>query len=272
MRRQRIRKALIIISLLLFPATINYFSPYIIIDGASHGIVNGGFITFALLFLVSLFLGRIFCSWICPGAGLQECLFMVRNKRAPGGRCDWIKYFIWVPWFSAVAVMAVLAGGYHAINPLHLTEEVVSVAEPMAYINYYFIVSIFVILSLTCGKRAFCHYVCWMAPFMIVGRRIRNLVSWPSLRLKPDRSKCISCMTCSQNCPMSLNVEGMVQKGLMENRECILCGTCVVGCPQGVIRYAFSSGVGQLEQLGSTGVESSEFRVEGSTSKIHENG
>ncbi len=48
MRRQKIRKALIIISLLLFPVIINYLSPYIIIDGASHGIINGSFITFTL--------------------------------------------------------------------------------------------------------------------------------------------------------------------------------------------------------------------------------
>ena len=48
MRRQKIRKALIIISLLLFPVIINYLSPYIIIDGALHGIINGSFITFTL--------------------------------------------------------------------------------------------------------------------------------------------------------------------------------------------------------------------------------
>lgn len=32
-RRQRIRRALLLLSFLLFPITINYFSPYIIVDG-----------------------------------------------------------------------------------------------------------------------------------------------------------------------------------------------------------------------------------------------
>ena len=33
------------------------------------------------------------------------------------------------------------------------------------------------------GRRAGCHTICWMAPFMIIGRKLRNLVAWPSLRL-----------------------------------------------------------------------------------------
>jgi polyferredoxin len=48
--------------------------------------------------MVSLFLGRAFCGWVCPGAGIQEWCFTVNDKKARGGRLNWIKYFIWVPW------------------------------------------------------------------------------------------------------------------------------------------------------------------------------
>ena len=64
--RQRTRKALLIISFLLFPIIMNYLSPYVIIDGASQGIVNGSLVMFALLFLSSLLLGRLWCGWACP--------------------------------------------------------------------------------------------------------------------------------------------------------------------------------------------------------------
>jgi len=90
--------------------------------------------------------------------------------------------------------------------------------------------------------RAFCHYVCWMAPFMILGRKVRNLARWPALRLKADAEKCIDCRRCTQNCPMSLDVNGLVHRETMEHSECILCRTCVDSCPQGVIRYSFSGG------------------------------
>jgi ferredoxin-type protein NapH len=64
--RQRIRKALVIISLLLFPATLYYFSPAIILGGASEGIINASFIVFGLMFISALFVGRLWCGWLCP--------------------------------------------------------------------------------------------------------------------------------------------------------------------------------------------------------------
>ncbi len=80
MRRQRIRKAMILISFLLFPITMWYLSPYLIIMGVSRGIISGSFIVFCLQFLTSLFLGRVFCGWICPVAGLGEACFIIQNK------------------------------------------------------------------------------------------------------------------------------------------------------------------------------------------------
>jgi polyferredoxin len=67
--RQRIRKGLIIVSLLLFPVIMNYLSPYVIIDGASQGIVNGSLIVFGLQFLAALFVGRLWCGWVCRRRG-----------------------------------------------------------------------------------------------------------------------------------------------------------------------------------------------------------
>ena len=77
---------------------------------------------------------------------------------------------------------------------------------------------------------------------MILGRKLRNLFRWPSLRLKAKTDDCIDCKRCTAICPMSLDVNGMVQNGDMENSECILCGSCVDVCPQDVIGYSFSAG------------------------------
>lgn len=38
---------------------------------------------------------------------------------------------------------------------------------------------------------------------------------------------------------MSLDVNDMVHKGIMEQAECILCGSCVDTSPKGVISYAW---------------------------------
>jgi len=50
MIRQRIRKAIILISFLLFPVTMFYLSPALIFKGARLGIISGSFITFIILF------------------------------------------------------------------------------------------------------------------------------------------------------------------------------------------------------------------------------
>lgn len=241
MKRQKIRKALIFTLFLLFPVVLYYLSPALIIEGASKGIITGSFIMFSLLFVSSLFLGRSYCGWVCPGAGLQEACFRISDKRAKGGTFNRIKYYIWIPWIGIIVFSAVQAGGLHRIEPFFQTKYGISVAEPANYIVFYTVVGIITVLSFTAGKRAFCHYGCWMAPFMVIGTKIRNIFKWPALHLKADKDRCRNCNTCTKNCPMSLEVNMMVRRGSMVNSECILCGTCVDGCPEGVIEYAFDA-------------------------------
>jgi len=246
--RQRIRKALIILAFLSFPITMNYFSPYVIVDGAMNGIINGSLIMFGLMFLSSLFLGRAWCGWVCPAGGMQEIVEPVNNHPVIGRKIDWVKWLIWIPWISIIVIMAVRAGGYSSIDLGYHTQGGISVAGSpdrpifIAYIIYYFVIFLFIGLAVFVGRRAGCHTVCWMAPFMMIGRWIRNRFGWPSLRLVADASSCKDCKLCTKNCPMSLDVNAMVQLEQMENSECILCGTCVDNCARSAIRYSFSVG------------------------------
>lgn len=238
MDRQKIRKSLILVSFLLFPITIFYFSPYLAIAGAFQGIVAGSLVVFAIQFLSALIFARAFCGWICPGAGLQECCAVVTDKKAKGGRLNWIKYFIWVPWIAGIIAGFVSAGGMLQMDVLFHTYKGISVGEPILYSIYYFIIALIVIPALIAGKRGFCHYICWMAPFMVIGTRIRNIFKWPSLHLIVDTNKCVNCKACNKKCQMSLDVNAMVQSGSMKDSECILCGECVDVCPKKVISYA----------------------------------
>jgi ferredoxin-type protein NapH len=240
-RRQRIRSALILISFLLFPIIMNYMSPYVIIDGAAHGIVNGSFIVFGSLFLSALFLGRLWCGWLCPAAGLQEMCLAINDRPARGGRWNWTKWGIWVAWLGTIGWAATSAGGYRQVDFLYLTEKGISVSAPPMYIVYYTVIGIFMVLAITLGRRAGCHYLCWMAPFVIAGRKIASLVNWPALRLRATPERCIDCKRCTKACPMSLEVNRMARSGTMEHDECILCGNCVDTCPKDVIAYTFSA-------------------------------
>ncbi len=239
--RQRIRSALLLFTFLLFPVVMNFLSPYVIISGAFQGIVTGSFLLFGLLFISSLFLGRLWCGWVCPAAGLQEACFNANNKPVKGQRIDWIKWLIWFFWLAVIVLGTITAGGFRQINPLYLTESGISVDEPGKYIIFYIVIGFVFSLSVFFGKRTFCHTMCWMAPFMITGIKISNLLNLPRMKLIANSDICVNCKKCTKVCTMSLDVNSMVQSGDMENTECILCGKCIDTCPEDVIRYAFKA-------------------------------
>lgn len=238
MKRQNLRKGIIVLSFFLFPITLYYFSPYLIILGASEGVLSGSFIVFIGMFILSLFFGRAFCGWFCPAGGAQECMMLASNKKAKGGKLNYIKYAIWLPWILTIVLLLITAKNSIRTDFFYQTTKGISVANPMAYFIYYAVLFLIVILSLTSGRRSFCHYVCWMAPFMVIGTRIKQYLRYPSLGLKADKGNCIRCGQCTKKCPMSIEVEKQVEMGSMNNTECILCGECVDICPKSVIKFS----------------------------------
>lgn len=243
--RQRIRKALLLVSFLFFPITMNYLSPYVIMDGASQGIINGSLVMFGLMFLSALVIGRLWCGWVCPAGGFCEMAFPVNNAPVTNKKLDWVKWVIWVIWLGIILSLVISAGGYHSLNLFLDTQNGISVAGTaerpiiIPYIIYYIVLGTFFLTSVIAGRRGGCHTFCWMAPFMIAGRKIRNLLNLPALHLQAAPENCTNCKKCTTNCPMSLDVNAMVHQINMENSECILCGNCVDNCAAHAIRYSF---------------------------------
>lgn len=239
MKRQAIRKTILFLMFLLFPAMFSYLSPYIIIQAGSEGLIAGSFFVFVAQFLLSLVLGRAFCGWVCPAGALQDCARLAVDKRAKGGWRNGIKYAIWAPWLAGIVMAFVSAGGIKGIDFFYYTDSGFSVAALNMLIIYLLVTLLLAALALIWGRRAACHYICWMAPFMVLGTKLRDALRLPGLRLEVVQQKCTGCKQCAKRCPMSLEVESMVKKGSMKNDECILCGECVDGCQAGAVRFRF---------------------------------
>jgi ferredoxin-type protein NapH len=232
------RRILIFISFLLFPVTIWYFSPYLIIRAMSRHIMNGSFCVFMAMLVTATFAGRAWCGYLCPGGGLQECCAAVNDRPAKQGRRDSIKYVIWCIWIIGIIVTFIMGKNDVTVDFFYMTDHGISVAGIYDYIVYYGVLFILVAPSLIHGKRAACHYICWMAPFLVIGSSIGRLLHIPQLHIEADRQKCISCKKCSRACPMGLDVEQMVrQQTNAACTECIQCGECIRACPKHVLQY-----------------------------------
>jgi polyferredoxin len=237
--RQRIRLALIILSFILYPVTFAYIACPIITEAASQGIISGGLVVFALLFISSLVLGRLWCGYLCPSGGLQEIFNLALKRPLRTKKLDWLKYLVFIGIYGSIALAIWSAGGLKTVDLLYRTQNGISILVAggiIAFLGPVIIITIFVLIF---GKRGMCHTFCPIAVMLIIGRKIRNLVRWPALHLEAEKDRCIDCKKCTKECPMSLDVNDMVHQGTMEQAECILCGSCVDTCPKGVISYAW---------------------------------
>ena len=237
----RINKARKIIQLfffITFPITLNYLSPYLIVQGSFEGVLSGSALIFAGLFISALFFGRSFCSWVCPAGALQDACAGIVNKPV-SKRQNIIKYIIWVVWLGAIAAGFISAGGVKEVNIVYMTDGGISVNESSRYMIYLPIVFLLAVPALIFGRRSPCHSFCWMAPFMVLGTKLKELLRLPARRLTAQNNQCTSCKGCNRVCPMSLPVHDMVKKKQMFNTECILCGQCQDACPKKVLKVGF---------------------------------
>ena len=239
-RRQRVRKGLLLGALLLFPVVMNCLSPYVIIDGASQGIVNGSLIVFGGLFVSALFFGRLWCGWACPGGGLEEALFAVNDRPLRTPRLRWVKWAIWAPWVGIIAWAAISAGATIASTCSTSPKGASRSSTPTRTSS--------TMRWCSCSR---CPPFLGAAPpagalldGAVHDRRARPAQPLPLAGAAPTGRRCAlhGMRTCTRACPMSLPVQELVQAGGMEHSECILCGSCVDGCPSSAIRYTFRHG------------------------------
>ena len=179
---------------------------------------------YLLLFLVptvaALFVGRLFCGYVCPFGALQELLHVKRLQRTIPDR--WMRILRFVPY----AILAYLVARVAATGSLTWSGTTPFKAfftlggTPLTY----GISGLFVLLSIVL-YRPFCRLFCPLGAWL-------SLVSGASpfrIRVGPE---CVSCGKCDSACSACAVEGGRVSAG-----DCLLCGECIRACPTGALSW-----------------------------------
>ncbi len=238
-KRSKLRRTLGLISLLLFPITLNFFSPYVSVTGAFFGVISGSVLTFFFMFLTGIVFRRAWCSYVCPMVGLSEYAERINDKTVNRKRLGRIRITIFAVWFITLITGFVIAHRLPTIDVFFMTESGISVDIPIKYITYYMVLGLLVVLTLTLGKRGACQSVCWMSPFLVAGSWVGEKLHLPQYQVISNPEKCISCKLCNKACPMSIDVMDELKKGRIATHDCINCGQCEDVCPKDVLKVKF---------------------------------
>lgn len=120
---------------------------------------------------------------------------LVNGKGPKQGWKNNIKYVIWLVWIISIIICFIFRKNEITIDFFYMTDHGISISDIYSYIIYYGVIFLIFIPSVVFGKRVFCHYFCWMAPFMVIGSKIGSLFPIKRTGLSADKSACID------NCP-----------------------------------------------------------------------
>jgi polyferredoxin len=100
---QKPRKTTLFILMFTLPLTAFYFSPVIVQFATWNNTFALGHTTFLLLFLSTIFLGRTWCSYICPFGAFQDVMAMVIPLRQTNNKCfKNLRQIIVVLWLTSL--------------------------------------------------------------------------------------------------------------------------------------------------------------------------
>lgn len=233
----------------------------------------------ALLILVTVLFGRIYCSVICPLGVMQDIISWIHGRTKKKNRFrfrytperKWIRYAFLAIFIGLLAAglhsLAVLIAPYSAYGriagnlfaPIYqwINNCCAWIAERADSYAFYekdvwikslptFVISVVTLMIIFImawrGGRQYCNTVCPVGT--ILGFFSRRSIFAPVI----DTDKCRNCGLCGKQCKSSCI--DMVNHRIDYSR-CVSCMDCLDACSEGAIQYASRSG--KTEKKGTDG-------------------
>ncbi|MCK5853526.1 4Fe-4S binding protein [bacterium] len=228
------------VTLLLDSSPLNALSTLF----SSWNVAHTMWIGFAVLAL-SFFLGRFFCSFICPLGTIFHFISWLSKNKKISNRILKNKYsFLQIYKYGLLIVLLTCAlfGGLQIglFDPIDLLTRTSAVfiyptidSAFFAGQNYVFptaplIVGFFTLLLIlnVYRPRFWCRYVCPLGALLGLASKIT-----PGALVR-DENKCTNCGLCTASCVGACEPEKAVIKS-----ECLMCFNCVDVCPEKAIEW-----------------------------------
>ena len=161
-----------------------------------------------------LFFGRGWCGYACWTAMVLDFL-PYKTPHSPRKKIGWIRYLVFLLSLIFVSTLFLCKVGN--------IEKIMFWAFIIGNCLYYAVGIL--LASLFKDNRAFCKYICPVTVFL------KPMSYFSMIRIKCDKSKCISCGKCKKVCPMDVDVTDN-SRNRKNATECILCLECVKSCPK----------------------------------------
>ena len=257
------------------------------------------FVVVAILLVLTLLFGRIYCSVICPLGIFQDCVSNLSSRRkGKKARFSYSKEIKWLRYGVLVLFVIALVAGLNALVALLAPYSaygrmVQSLLAPvwqwgnnlLAWIaerqdSYAFVTKevwlkslptlivaavtfIVVVVLAWRNGRTYCNTIC------PVGTTLSFFSRFAMFRPVIDKSKCKSCHACERKCKAAC-ID--VDNHRIDYSRCVDCFDCIDSCRLGALKYRFAWGGGVGS--GSTGAKTPQNAPVGSkmTSDESKNG
>ena len=217
-------------------------------------------IVVAVLVILTLLLGRIYCSVICPLGIMQDIIARLnrkKNRYSYSGEKRVLRYAVLVVFVVLLVVglgaFAALLAPYSSygriaenlLRPVYLfgNNILASIAEHFNSYAFYhadvwikslptFIIAAvsFVVIGYLAwrGGRTYCNTIC------PVGTVLSFFARFSLFKIYFDEDKCRKCSKCSKNCKAScIDYKNMT----VDYSRCVTCGNCLEQCSFDVLHF-----------------------------------
>lgn len=182
--------------------------------------------------LLAFFLGRVFCSWLCPVSFFLELTERLRRrltgKQHLKNRLIVAKRTLWFVLIGEVVLSMILGAPLFVFlsPPGLIGRELMMLVffHKLALEGLVLLVILFLELF---TRRAFCRSFCPLGGLLaLVGSKRK-------VTIRPITGKCTDCGRCRQSCPMGLDPTA----GDTIGPYCWNCGECVDSCRFGAVDF-----------------------------------